>query len=281
MVLWERLLYRLARKWIAGKTMLEALSAAKATNEKGMGAILNYLGEEINDRSVAESHFKEYLELQNKIAGERVNGFVSVKLTQLGLTLDSNETVERLERLAINAERLGQLLYVDMEGYEYFNKTIEVFCIVQERHNNIGIAYQSYLRRGEEQFKKLLEKGAMIRLVKGAYRESNEIIYGSKDEIRKNYLKLMKILFESANNFAIATHDSLLINEARKLAERYNPKFHFEFLRGIRDDLKVELVKLGYGVFDYIPYGEEWYHYSMRRISEHPSNIILLLRSLL
>jgi proline dehydrogenase len=277
----QSLVYPIAKRFIAGKTMGEATSVAHGQNAKGIGVILNFLGEEITESSLADSVVQEYVKLQNTIASEKIDGFTSVKLTQLGLAMDVRDTESRLEQLAKNAESHNQILYVDIEDSTYLTRTIEIFEAMIDRHKNMGLAYQCYLRKGEPDFVRLVTKGARIRLVKGAYSsESPEVVYKSRDVIRNEYSKYEKILFERGNDFGIATHDTVLVDEAKKLAESNKKTFHFEFLRGIRNELKEELVGSGYRVYDYVPYGDEWYNYSMRRVKEHPSNILLLIRSL-
>ena len=145
----------------------------------------------------------------------------------------------------------------------------------------MGVALQAYLRRSEADLQNLMDVGAKVRLVKGAYREPPEVAFRSREQVTENFIKLLRILFERGEGFAVGTHDSRPIEEAKRLHES-NPgkKFEFEMLRGIRDDLKLKLVKAGHRVVDYMPYGEEWYPYSIRRIKEHPRNVWLLLRSI-
>jgi len=274
------IVYRAAKRWIAGKEMPEALEKAKEANDKGMGAILNYLGEDITDKRVAQRHVEEYLMLQRRIAESGIDGCVSAKLTQFGLGVDDSFVLEEAELLAAEAERLGQTLWIDMEGSSSTSKTIEIYSKLLERHRNVGLALQAYLRRSESDLKSLLDIGGKVRLVKGAYREPSRLVFGSRAQVIESFAKLMSTLFEKSEGFAIATHDTVLIDGARALYRSHKTAFEFEMLRGIRDELKADLVKSGYRVVDYLPYGEDWYAYSVRRIREHPSNIWLLLRSL-
>jgi proline dehydrogenase len=277
----QTFVYPVAKRFIAGKVLDEALSVAHDQNAKHIGVIMNFLGEEITESSLADVQVKEYLNLQDAMAAQKIDGFTSVKPTQLGLAVSEGDAESRLDRIASNAESHGQLLYVDMEGSEHFAKTIEIFERMMERHKNMGLAYQCYLRKGMPDFVRLVTKGARIRLVKGAYsKERPDVVFKSRDDVRVEYSKYSKVLFEKGNDFGIATHDTVLVDEAKKLAETHKVNFHFEFLRGIRNELKEELVDSGYRVYDYVPYGVEWYNYSMRRVKEHPSNILLVLRSI-
>jgi proline dehydrogenase len=260
--------------------MDSAIDDAKKANSRGIGVVVNFLGEEIKDPATADAHTDEYLRLQQALADGGIKGFASVKLTQLGLGADDQGMRARLEKIASNAERLSQLLWVDMEGSTFTEATIATYLASHEKHANLGLALQAYTRRSESDLKSILDAGGRVRLVKGAYREGPDFVYPTRKEVADNYSKLMETLFERGNGFAIATHDSKLVDKAKTLAESRHADFHFELLKGIREDLKADLVKSGYKVYEYLPYGDRWYAYSKRRITEHPSNIWLLLRSL-
>ena len=268
-----------AKKWIAGPDLDSAIKDAKKANSRGIGVVANFLGEEIRDPAALDAQVDEYLTLQQALADNAIKGFVSVKLTQLGLGADEGETRGRLEKIAANAETLSQLLWIDMEGSAFTDRTVVTYLECHQRHPGVGVAIQSYARRSDADVKSILDAGGRIRLVKGAYREPPEFVLPTKDEIRKNFERLMVTLFERGDGFAIATHDSVLIDRAKALSESSHARFHFELLKGIRDDLKEELVASGYEVSEYLPYGGSWWAYSKRRITEHPSNIWLLLRS--
>jgi proline dehydrogenase len=245
-----------------------------------MGAVVNFLGEEIRDPAIAESHATEYLKLQQRISEERIRGFASVKLTQLGLGADDVGAADRLERIAANSDKLNQALWIDMEGSSFTERTISIYLAALRKHRNLGIVLQAYMRRSETDLPMLLDAGARVRLVKGAYRENHEVVYSSQREVSDSFSRLMRELFDRGEGFAIATHDSALVEEAKKLAESKHINFEFEMLKGISDELKADLVKSGYQVSEYLPYGDQWFAYSKRRITEHPSNILMLLRSM-
>ncbi len=276
------MMYGAAKRWIAGKDMETALAKAREANAKGLGTILNYLGEDVKDPLVAESHFEENVKLQRAIADAGIDGCVSVKLTQFGLgALDDSAVLEKARRLVEDAEGTKRMFWIDMEGSAVTTRTLQIYSKLLDAHKNVGVALQAYLRRSEDDLRMLMDIGGKVRLVKGAYREPSDIVFRSREQITENFLKLMRTLFDRGEGFAIATHDSRPIEEAERLHESsLGTKFEFEMLRGIRDDLKLRLAKAGYRVVDYMPYGEEWYAYSMRRIKEHPSNIWLLLRSI-
>ncbi len=276
----ERFVLPLAKRWISGVTMDSAIEDAKKANSKGIGVLINFLGEEIKDPAEADAHAEEYIRLQQAISDNGIDGFVSVKLTQLGLGADEPGMQARLERIAANAERLSQLLWVDMENSPFTDATIRVYLDALAKHPRMGVALQSYTRRSESDLKRILDAGGTVRLVKGAYRESRDFVYPTKKEVNENFAKLLEILFNKGHDFAVGTHDSALIDRAKELSQPKHVEFRFELLKGIRDELKAELVKSGFKVFEYLPYGDRWWAYSKRRITEHPSNIWLLLRSL-
>ena len=276
----ELLLLRVAKRWISGVDLDSAIADAKKANSRGMGVVVNFLGEEIKDTATAESHAGEYLRLQQRMSEEGIRGFASVKLTQLGLGADDAGAAARLEKIAANSERLNQPLWIDMESSKFTDSTLSVYMASLSKHRNVGIVLQAYMRRSEADLPRLLDAGAKVRLVKGAYRESRDVVYPSRREVSDSFSRLMGMLFDRGEKFAIATHDSSLVEEAKKLAESKHADFEFEMLKGIRDELKKDLVKSGYRVSEYLPYGDRWFAYSKRRITEHPSNIMLLLRSL-
>jgi proline dehydrogenase len=276
----ERLLFRVAKRWVAGYNAHEAIEAvAIDTNSHGMSAILNFLGEDITDAKLVDMTVNEYLLLMDLIHARGVHGCVSVKPTQLGLTIDYNTCMQNFSRLAAKARELGQFIWLDMESVKSTEDTIAIYLDLYKQYDRIGIAVQSYLRRSASDLLHIIESGGKVRLVKGAYHEAEEHVFVTDEEVNANYSKLMKMLFESDNYFAIATHNSDLIEEAISMGK--NTKFEFQMLKGIRDELKLELVKKGFVVSEYIPYGSQWLPYSVRRIMERKRNLLLLVRSLI
>jgi proline dehydrogenase len=283
-VLIERLLYRVAKRWVAGYSANEAIRTALDTNFQKMSAILNFLGEDIADSKLVDMTVTEYLLLMDLMDKKKVRGCVSVKPTQLGLTIDYDICLQNFRKLATRARELGQFVWLDMESVKFTEDTIAIYLELYKQYRMIGIALQSYLRRSASDLLHIIECGGKVRLVKGAYRESEEDIFVTDEEVNANYLKLMKMLFESNNNnnyFAIATHNSSLIAEAIRMGKGKDTKFEFQMLKGIRDELKLELITKGFTVAEYIPYGSQWLPYSVRRIMERKRNLLLLARSLI
>jgi proline dehydrogenase len=248
-VLIERLLYRVAKRWVAGYSANEAIRTALDTNFQKMSAILNFLGEDIADSKLVDMTVTEYLLLMDLMDKKKVRGCVSVKPTQLGLTIDYDVCLQNFRKLATRARELGQFVWLDMESVKFTEDTIAIYLELYKQYCMIGIALQSYLRRSASDLLHIIECGGKVRLVKGAYRESEEDIFVTDEEVNANYLKLMKMLFESNNNnnyFAIATHNSYLIAEAISMGKGKDTKFEFQMLKGIRDELKLELITKGF-----------------------------------
>jgi proline dehydrogenase len=277
--LMERLLFRVAKRWVAGYNAEEAIDVALETNSQGMSAILNFLGEDTTDSKLVDMTVNEYLLLMDLMYARKVQGCVSVKPTQLGLTIDHNMCLQNFSRLAARARDLGQFIWLDMESVKSTEDTIAIYLDLYKQYDMVGIAIQSYLRRSASDLLHIIECGGKVRLVKGAYHESEEHIFVTNEEVNASYSKLMKMLFDSKNYFAIATHNSALIEEAINMGK--NTKFEFQMLKGIRDDLKHELLTKGFAVAEYIPYGSQWLPYSVRRIMERKRNLLLLARSLI
>ncbi|MFL6493534.1 MAG: proline dehydrogenase family protein [Nitrososphaera sp.] len=275
----ERLLYRLAKRWVAGYSANEAMGTALDANRHGMSAILNFLGEDIRDSKLVDITVSQYLLLMDLMNTKKLHGCVSVKPTQIGLTIDYDTCLQNFRRLAAKAREVGQFIWLDMESVKSTEDTIAIYLDLYKQYNMIGVAVQSYLRRSASDLLHIIEYGGKVRLVKGAYHESKEHIFVTNEEVNANYLKLMLMLFESNNYFAIATHDSSLIAEATRMGK--NTSFEFQMLKGIRDELKIDLITMGFTVAEYIPYGSQWLPYSVRRIMERKRNLLLLARSLI
>ena len=274
---------RLARQWIAGETAQDGIESAKEANSRGILGLLNLLGEHIESKEQISNTILEYEKLLDLISENKVHSQISIKPTQMGLNIDFDYCLRNYLRMAESCKaHSDNWLWIDMENSPYTQKTIELYSKVLSSYPNTGIAIQAYMKRSEKDLKHLLPLGAKIRLVKGAYNESAEIAFKDKNSVRENYSKLLEVLFAQAekNFFAIATHDSALIEKSKKLSETSKGNFEYEMLMGVREKLKSELVSEHYQVREYIPYGPQWLPYSMRRIREKKSNIFLLLRSL-
>jgi proline dehydrogenase len=272
----EKFLFKIAKQWIAGDTMEDALRSAKQANIHGMNAVLNKLGEHITSRSQVSQTVFDYLTLVSNLYRSKITGGLSIKPTQVGLSISTKECFENLDKIIEKALQSQSFVWIDMESSEYTDDTFKIYLNLFEKYERLGIVIQANLKRTQNDLEMLLKKGAKIRLVKGAYQESSKNAYKTRHKVDENYEKLMKILFEQGNEFAIATHDSKLIDLAVDLSKKYERKFEFQMLKGIRDEIKPILVKDGFLVSEYIPYGTNWFPYSIRRLRERKRNILLL-----
>ena len=272
----EKFLFGIAKQWIAGDTMEQALKSARSANKNGMGAIINKLGEHVTTKTQIEETISEYLTLISNLRKFQVSGGISIKPTQVGLSKNLKDCQENLQKIIEKAAISQSFVWVDMESSEHTDDTISIYRSLFEKYERVGIAIQANLKRSKQDLDILLEHGAKIRLVKGAYRENKKTAYKTRNEVDENYKKLMKRLFSNANEFAIATHDSKLIELAVQFSKKHEKKFEFQMLKGIRDELKPVLIKGGFSVAEYIPYGTNWLPYSIRRLKERKRNILLL-----
>jgi proline dehydrogenase len=281
------------KKWAAGQDMEDALIAAKSCNMKGQKAILNYLGEDNTEEERTNRTTKEYSELLERLHTEQIDGCISVKPSQLGLCISYELCLKKLKAIINGAMKFRVFVWIDMESSKYTDDTLMLYLELFAHYPEIGVVLQSALRRSASDLLHLMEVGAKVRLVKGAYHENEQIAFVHHEEINANYIKLLEMLFsrnymnnnevDNALKFAVATHDSKLIEYAIKLSKTAKigiKNFEFEFLKGIRDELKSELVEEVFRVAEYIPYGDEWLPYSVRRLSERKRNLFLLARSL-
>ncbi|MGP8070888.1 MAG: proline dehydrogenase family protein [Candidatus Bathyarchaeia archaeon] len=278
--LWNGLLFQIAKHWIAGETYEEALERAQQANGDKLFAIINLLGEEVAAKEETTAATTEYLEILKAVDARKIRGCISIKPTQLGLSIDKKLFESNLNSILSAAKLLGNFVWIDIEGSPYTADTIDSYLEFRKKFDNVGVAIQAYLKRSEEDVNRILDAKGMIRLVKGAYNESQKIAFKRKNQINENYSKLMRSIFERGQGFAIATHHEKLIEEAAELSKSRKVDFEFEMLMGIRDKKKIELAQRGYRMSEYIPYGKGWWPYSVRRMREHKSNIFLLARSL-
>ncbi len=276
----ERLFYRIAKRWIAGYTLQDAMTAARNANERKMQALINRLGEHTPDRKLIQQYMEEYLKLLETIRSENLIATISVKPSQIGLAAEVALYRDNLLKILSKAEDEGRFVWIDMENSPYTEATVDVYRELLSTHKELGMCLQANMKRSENDLRDLLPRGGKIRLVKGAYPENGEIAFKRRSELNTNYLRLMHLLFEQGGFFAIGTHDEKMISEAKNLSRDHEADFEFQLLKGIRDDLKTSLLTDGFKVSEYIPYGPEWYNYSKRRMRERKRNIVLLIRSI-
>jgi proline dehydrogenase len=274
---------RVALRFVAGETIGEAVEAVRVLNRKGFAATLDYLGEMVTKREEAGHATQEYLKALRKIHENKLNSNVSLKLTQFGLAIDEDFCKNNVEQIVKLASELNNFVRIDMEGSPYTEATLRVFSTLRQQYENVGIVIQAYLFRSEKDIRDVIQMHGRIRLCKGAYKEPPEISFKQKSGTDANFIKLMKVLLESGIYHGIATHDPAMIDATKKFALESNiekNRFEFQMLYGVRRDLQENLLKEGYPVRIYVPYGEEWYSYLMRRMAERPANLLFVLRNL-
>ena len=279
--LMEKFLFKIAKQWIAGNTIDDALISAKNAYKSDRHAIINKLGEYHTSKKQVITSLQEYQKIVYSFRKWKIRGAISVKPTQIGLSISQKECYRNFEKIIQAARNAHVFVWLDMESSEHTDETIEIYHSFFSKYERLGIALQANLKRTEHDLNDLLEIGAKIRLVKGAYREKANISFKTKKDVDDNFIKLMKILFKNGNEFAIASHDTKIIQKAQNLSKNYSRKFEFQFLKGLREEIKPDLVKKKFVVSDYIPYGVNWLPYSIRRIKERKRNILLLGSSLI
>lgn len=281
----ERLLFGISKRWIAGYAVKDAISAARKSNELGMSVILNYLGEENLEPLLIRKSVSEYLMLPDLLNANNILGCISIKPSQVGLAINYELCLRNIYEISEHATKLGRFVWIDMESLRYVEDTISIYLDIFKKNRRTGLVIQSYLRRSHSDLMHLVEHGANIRLVKGAYSQDRINAFQTKREIDNNFSMLTRFMLDNLHPdeiLAIATHDSKLVKEAISILKgREIKNIQFQFLKGIRDELKRELVHKGFSVWEYAPYGERWFPYSARRIRERKRNIILLARSLI
>ena len=275
---------RVARRFVAGETLDDAIEAGREVNRTKRSASLDLLGENVSDEAGARHAAEDYLTIFDRIAREKLDANVSLKLTQLGLDLGAPLCQELLEGIVAHAAELGNFVRIDMEGSAYTQRTVEITRRARTKHPNVGTVMQAYLYRAEQDVKDLLSAGCRMRLCKGAYKEPPDIAFQKKRDVDANYIKLMEMLLSSGIYHGIATHDPPMIQAAKKFVRERNigrELFEFQMLYGIRTDLQQQLVREGYRLRVYIPYGTDWFPYFMRRLAERPANLVFFLRNLM
>jgi len=266
-----------ARRFIAGESMPDAIDAARTLQASGLSVTLDYLGEAVATPAEAESATRAYLGVIDAIAAAGIERNVSLKLTQLGLTIDRATSVDNLRRILDAAAAKQFFVRVDMEDSPYTGVTLDIFeTMWQQDYRNVGVVLQSYLRRSETDAARMNALGARVRLVKGAYQESRDVAYRIKPEVDASFVRIMKRLLADGHYPAIATHDPAMIEATRAFAAERGIAAHayeFQMLYGIRRDLQAALTRDGFRVRVYVPFGREWFSYFMRRLGERPANI--------
>jgi proline dehydrogenase len=274
-----------AHRFIAGDRIDDAIAAARRIQAAGLLVTLDYLGESVATIAEADTATREYLGLLEPIAASGIERNLSLKLTQLGLTIDRATCVDNLRRILDATAAKDFFVRVDMESSPYTAVTLDVFeTMWQQGYRNAGIVLQSCLPRSEADAKRMNALGARVRLVKGAYKEPKNVAYQAKADVDAAFVRIMRLLLLEGHYPAIATHDPAMIDDTRAFARDQgipNDRYEYQMLYGIRRDLQTSLTREGHRVRVYVPFGREWFPYFMRRLGERPANVGFVIRAVL
>lgn len=286
------LLNHIARNWgsavaskkiIGGKDFESAIPVIKRLNEQGMAVTVDHLGEFVTKAEIANERTTECIQTIQRIAEAGLNSHVSLKMTSLGLDIDDDLVYRNMKRILDTAEKHRIMVTIDMEDEQRCQKTLDIFKEMKSQYEYVSTVLQAYLYRTEKDLDDLNELQPFLRLVKGAYKESAEVAYPNKKDVDQNYQKLIEKQLLSGNYTAIATHDDQMIEFTKNIVKKHNIKtsqFEFQMLYGMRSETQQALVKEGYQMRVYTPYGREWYGYYMRRLAERPANIAFALKGM-
>jgi proline dehydrogenase len=275
---------KVTARFVAGETLEEAVQAIRLLNQNNIRASFDHLGESITSETETRNEVAEYIRVLDAIQQNNLDSNVSVKLTQLGLDVSRDLCYANTRAIVEAARRYDNFVRIDMEDSSKTEGTLDVFRRLRSEFDNVGIVVQAYLYRTEDDVEELLKLGARIRLCKGAYKEPASVAFPKKEDVDSNYIKLTKRLLTSGIYHGIATHDENIIRAIRAFVNEQNiepDKFEFQMLYGIRRDLQEQLVRDGYRLRVYVPYGRYWYPYFMRRLAERPANVWFILRNML
>jgi proline dehydrogenase len=275
---------RLTSRFVAGSTIEREVAVCQKLNADGYLATLDHLGESVTSLEEAEQSREAYLTALDRIAKLNLEATVSVKLTQLGLDFSEQACLANIECLVARAKSIGRMVEIDMESSAYVDRTLTLVSDLHARYGSVRAVIQAYLYRSESDIQNLCRLSIPIRLCKGAYRETSDVAFPRKKDVDANYVRLMLELFDRGTFPAIASHDEHILNRALAYIQERNiarDRFEFQMLYGIGRELQRRLVGAGYRLRLYVPYGNAWYPYFMRRLAERPANVIFLARNLL
>jgi len=270
----ENIVWLFSKKYIAGKTLQSAVDTVKELNSKGIFATLDVLGESVKTKEEAIEAKQKALEVFNAIVENKLSANLSLKPTQMGLAIDKEFAYQQISELVNKAKEINNFVRIDMEDSPYTDVTIEVYKRILEENKNVGIVLQAYLKRTSNDTIVLNKLGTNYRLCKGIYIEPATIAYKDKQAIRDNFIKCLELMLKNGNYVGIATHDKYLIDKSYEMIKELNipkDKFEFQMLLGVREDLRDKINSDGYKIRIYVPFGEDWYRYSIRRLQENPN----------
>jgi proline dehydrogenase len=270
-----------ASRFVAGETLDTALDAVRQLNSKGISATLDLLGESVRNEQEARESARAYIQMLDRIQSAKLNANVSVKLTAMGLDVSEDLCVANMQNILDRAREHSSFVRLDMESSEYTQKTLDLFYerLYPSYRGNVGIVLQSYLYRTASDVEEANTANARVRLCKGAYKEPPSVAYPDKKDVDESYLRCMRSLLTNGHYPGIATHDEAIVRETKRFARESDirtDQFEFQMLYGVRRDLQEKLVKEGYRMRVYVPFGTQWYPYLMRRLAERPANVAFI-----
>ena len=275
-----------AARFVPGETLDSALDAVKKLNAKGITASLDLLGESVRNEKEARESAAQYIRILDRIKESRLDANVSVKLTAMGLDVGEELCILNMQNILDRAREHETFVRIDMEGSDYTQKTLDIFYhrLFPSYRGNVGIVLQSYLYRAFQDTQEANVAGARVRLCKGAYKEPASVAYAEKKKVDDSYLRCMRELMLNGHYPGIATHDERMVRETRRFARENDiapDRFEFQMLYGVRRDLQEKLVRDGYRMRVYVPFGTQWYPYLMRRLAERPANVAFITGNVL
>jgi proline dehydrogenase len=272
-----------ASRFVAGETIEQAVKVIKQLNKKGLAVTVDYLGEFVDNEKEANEMANHCIEAIQAIGREKLNSQLSLKMTSMGLDISDDLVMKNMRRILETAKEHGVFVTIDMEDYSRCQKTLDIFKQLKTEYDNVGTVLQAYLYRTAADIEDLKEYHPNLRLVKGAYKESPEVAFPDKKDVDENFKKIIKMHLLNGNYTAVATHDDAIIEYTKQLVKEYNipnSQFEFQMLYGIRPERQEQLVREGYTMRVYVPYGTDWYGYFMRRLAERPANVAFVLKGI-
>jgi proline dehydrogenase len=280
----NHLLFSLAKRFVSGQNIQQAVAAVHRLNQQGIMATLDFLGENVSEPGAAEAAAGKYLETLDWIHRTHIQSGVSIKLTQMGLDISRELCFANLLRICQKAASCQNFVRIDMEGSAYTERTLSLFRDLHDKYKNVGVVIQAYLHRSAADVERLIDVGACVRLCKGAYKEPPSVAIQQMPEIRKNFMKLAAELLKRGNYPAIATHDDVLISWVKRFVQSEGldrKRFEFQMLYGVRPETQRQLTAEGYPMRVYVPFGTHWLPYFYRRLRERRENVYFVLKNVL
>ncbi|WP_456277761.1 proline dehydrogenase family protein [Bacillus sp. AK128] len=273
-----------AARFVAGETIDLAVKVIKGLNKKGLSVTIDYLGEFVEHEEEANEMAEGSIKAVKAIGREKLDSQLSLKMTSMGLDISDEVVLRNMRRILEAAKENGVFVTIDMEDYSRCAKTLEIFKQLRSEYDNIGTVLQAYLYRVADDVADLNQYKPNLRLVKGAYKESPEVAFPEKHDVDENFKKIIKMHLENGNYTAVASHDDAIIEYTKQIVKELNipnDQFEFQMLYGIRPERQLELAKEGYKMRVYVPYGNDWYGYFMRRLAERPANVAFVLKGII